>query len=97
MGAAFLRADLEVKVWKATIVLGASENMEPGRVWRITVDGPVIKCGEDAVCCCDRAATELLSGLLPIKTIVMSSYPDDEVLGVGGAPLQWKVEGGEVA
>lgn len=55
VGAAFLRADSEVKVWKATIVEGAPENMEPGRVWKVTAAGPVIKCGEAAVC---LAATE---------------------------------------
>jgi len=50
VGASFMRADLEVKVWKAAIVQGAPENMEPGRVWRVTADGPVIKCGEEAIC-----------------------------------------------
>lgn len=50
VGASFMRANSEVKVWRATIVQGAPENMEPGRVWRVAVDGPVIKCGEDAVC-----------------------------------------------
>ena len=50
VGASFMRSDLEVKVWRVTIIEGAPGNMEPGRVWRVTADGPVIKCGEDAVC-----------------------------------------------
>jgi methionyl-tRNA formyltransferase len=50
LGAIFMHDGIEIKVWKTAVVKGAPDNMEPGRVWRLSISGVIVKCGEDAIC-----------------------------------------------
>lgn len=50
VGAHFMLNGEEVKVWKAKVVRGLAENLEPGKVVGYQNDYPVIKCGEDGIC-----------------------------------------------
>ena len=49
-GAHFVLNELEYKVWSATPLDYKPNNIEPGKVLEITKEGPVIKCGEGAIC-----------------------------------------------
>lgn len=50
VGAHFIFNGQEFKIWKSAVVSVCSPNTEPGKVLRLTSDGPVVKCGEDAIC-----------------------------------------------
>jgi methionyl-tRNA formyltransferase len=50
VGASFLLGGQEIKVWKSEIYPWKKENLEPGKVVKITSAGPVVKCGEGALC-----------------------------------------------
>jgi methionyl-tRNA formyltransferase len=50
IGAHFLADGKEIKVWKSSLFKGEADNIEPGKVVRLTKRGPVIKCGEGAIC-----------------------------------------------
>jgi methionyl-tRNA formyltransferase len=50
IGAHFLLHGEEVKVWEASIYNEVERNLEPGKILRLTNDGPIIKCGEAAIC-----------------------------------------------
>lgn len=50
VGAHFVLDGMEVKVWKASVLDGASYNAEPGKVLARNSLGPVVQCGEDAIC-----------------------------------------------
>lgn len=49
VGASFLAAGREIKVWKTELVKNVSKNIEPGKVLEYADSGSVIKCGEDAI------------------------------------------------
>ena len=40
----------EIKVWKTAIVNDTPGNMEPGKIVTHENEGPVVKCGEAAIC-----------------------------------------------
>ncbi len=50
VGASFLAAGKEVKVWEAQLYSSVSNNIEPGKVLAQSDNGPIIKCGEGAIC-----------------------------------------------
>lgn len=50
VGAHFVVHGHEIKVWKTALYSQPENNIEPGKVLRLSVDGPVIKCGEGAIC-----------------------------------------------
>lgn len=50
VGAHFVVDGMEIKVWKTSIIDIAPRNMEPGKVLAQKNSGPVVKCGEDAIC-----------------------------------------------
>jgi methionyl-tRNA formyltransferase len=50
VGAHFVVDGMEIKVWKTSVLDDAPRNMEPGRVLAQKNSGPVVKCGEDAIC-----------------------------------------------
>lgn len=50
VGAHFIVDGKEIKVWKTSVVSGAPQNIEPGKVLMQTGSNPVIKCGKDAIC-----------------------------------------------
>lgn len=50
VGAHFLVDGQAIKVWKTAVVASASRNIEPGKVLIQTGSGPLVKCGEDAIC-----------------------------------------------
>ena len=50
VGAHFSAMGQETKVWKTVVVSDAPDNVEPGKVFMWTNSGPVVKCGEDAIC-----------------------------------------------
>lgn len=50
VGAHFLAAGNEIKVWKTMVYSSAENNIEPGKVLTNIAKGPVIKCGVDAIC-----------------------------------------------
>jgi len=50
VGAHFDHDGQSVKVWKAQVVHGLPENIEPGKVVELSADGPVVKCGVGALC-----------------------------------------------
>ena len=50
VGAHFIAAGQEIKVWKTALVSDAPKNIEPGKVLMQTAGGPVVKCGENALC-----------------------------------------------
>lgn len=49
IGAHCLIDGQELKVWKAAVYVGASVNIEPGKVFMILDEKPVIKCGDEAI------------------------------------------------
>ena len=50
IGAHFLVDGKEIKVWKTAIHKDAANNIEPGKVLLQSSTGPVVKCGEGAIC-----------------------------------------------
>lgn len=50
VGAHFIVNGQEIKLWKSAVVAISQPNIEPGKVLMQTSAGPVVKCGEDAVC-----------------------------------------------
>jgi methionyl-tRNA formyltransferase len=50
VGAHFVFEGREIRVWKAAVVKGVSQNIEPGKVLTQMESKPVVKCGEDAIC-----------------------------------------------
>lgn len=50
VGAHFIANGQETKVWKTAIVSDAPRNIEPGKVFMQTSRGPIVKCGEGAIC-----------------------------------------------
>lgn len=50
VGAHFLVDGREIKVWETAILKDVPSNIEPGKVLMQTSAGPVVKCGEDAIC-----------------------------------------------
>lgn len=50
VGAHFNVGEQEIKVWKAAVVSGAPQNIEPGKVLTSIGSSPVVKCGEGAIC-----------------------------------------------
>jgi methionyl-tRNA formyltransferase len=49
-GAHFLYNGEQVKVWKTRIIHENDPNLEPGKILSHTEEGPVVKCGFEAVC-----------------------------------------------
>lgn len=49
IGAHFLWQGKEIKVWKATVVNNAPQNIEPRKIYEVTDEGAVVKCGEDGI------------------------------------------------
>ncbi|MEY4760819.1 MAG: hypothetical protein RLZZ200_675 [Pseudomonadota bacterium] len=51
VGAHFVAADgRDIKVWKSAVVDGVPLDLEPGKVLALDSNGPIIKCGEAAIC-----------------------------------------------
>lgn len=50
LGAHFIFEGDNVKVWKTSLVRNVPNNIEPGKVLYLTNEGPVVKCGEQAIC-----------------------------------------------
>lgn len=50
VGAHFITNGQEIKLWKTAVVGIAPLNIEPGKVLMQSSAGPVVKCGEDAIC-----------------------------------------------
>jgi methionyl-tRNA formyltransferase len=50
VGAHFIVNGQEIKLWKTALLSISTPNIEPGKVLEQTSAGPVVKCGEDAVC-----------------------------------------------
>jgi len=50
VGAHFLANDKEIKVWKSVVFGDVPMNIEPGKVLMQSAIGPVVKCGEGAIC-----------------------------------------------
>jgi methionyl-tRNA formyltransferase len=50
VGAHFLADGKEIKVWKAMLCSPVKNNIEPGKVLARSALGPVVKCGEGAIC-----------------------------------------------
>lgn len=50
VGAHFIVDGHEIKVWKTSVVNSVPRNLEPGKVLMQTSSGPVVMCGEDAIC-----------------------------------------------
>ena len=50
VGAHFIVDGREIKVWKVAVVSDVPRNIEPGKILTQTSAGPVVKCGEDAIC-----------------------------------------------
>lgn len=50
VGAHFVIDGKEIKVWKTSVVDAVPRNLEPGKVLAQRDSGPVVKCGEDAIC-----------------------------------------------
>ena len=50
VGAHFLAEGKELKVWRTQPCFRAENNIEPGKVIAHSADGPVVKCGEGAIC-----------------------------------------------
>ena len=50
VGAHFIVDGQEIKVWKSAVITNVPRNMEFGKVLTRTNFGPVVKCGEDAIC-----------------------------------------------
>lgn len=49
-GAHFIVNGQEIKLWRTAVVGISPSNIEPGKVLMQTIAGPVVKCGEDAIC-----------------------------------------------
>jgi methionyl-tRNA formyltransferase len=49
-GAHFIVGGQEIIVWKTALVNDVPRNIEPGKVLMQTSPGPVVKCGEGAIC-----------------------------------------------
>jgi methionyl-tRNA formyltransferase len=50
VGAHFLAEGKEIKVWKTLVYRPVENNIEPGKVLAHSANGPVVKCGEGAIC-----------------------------------------------
>jgi len=50
VGAHFIADGQEIKAWKTVVISDVAGNIEPGKVLMQTGSGPVVKCGEDAIC-----------------------------------------------
>jgi methionyl-tRNA formyltransferase len=50
IGAHFILHGKEVKVWRASIYDEIERNLEPGKILQISINGPIIKCGQSAIC-----------------------------------------------
>lgn len=50
VGAHFLLDEKEIKVWKTLLYSPVEKNIEPGKVIVHSDKGPVVKCGEGAIC-----------------------------------------------
>ena len=50
VGAHFVANGQEIKLWKTAVVCISQPNVEPGKVLMQTSAGPVVKCGENAIC-----------------------------------------------
>jgi len=59
VGANFLAEGKEIKVWKTLLYSPAEKNIEPGKVIAHSADGPVVKCGEGAICLIETEPTFL--------------------------------------
>lgn len=59
VGAHFLAEGKEIKVWKTQPYSPAENNIEPGKVIAHSADGPVVKCGEGAICLIETEPTFL--------------------------------------
>ena len=57
IGAHFLAEGKEIKVWKTSLCGAAAKNFEPGKVLQYSIYGPVVKCGEDAICLIETEPT----------------------------------------
>lgn len=49
VGAHFVHAGRDVKVWRAEILPQSAANLEPGKVLEVDSRGPVVACGEQAI------------------------------------------------
>ena len=50
LGAHFIFEGDDLRVWKTSLVCNVPSNIEPGKVLYLSNEGPVIKCGEQAIC-----------------------------------------------
>jgi methionyl-tRNA formyltransferase len=50
VGAHFLLDGKEIKVWKTMLYSQVKNNIEPGKILLHTAHGPIVKCGEGAIC-----------------------------------------------
>jgi methionyl-tRNA formyltransferase len=50
VGADLIVHGKEIKVWQTSISNDVARNLEPGKILQISVNGPIIKCGEGAIC-----------------------------------------------
>jgi len=50
VGAHFIVNGQEIKIWKSIVIGTAPQNIEPGKVLMQSSAGPVVKCGEGAIC-----------------------------------------------
>lgn len=50
VGAHFLLDEKEIKVWKTMLFNSVENNIEPGKILAHSDHGPVVKCGEGAIC-----------------------------------------------
>jgi len=50
VGAHFFYNKKQIKVWSTFIVENRSNNIEPGKVIGLSKRGPIVKCGDDAIC-----------------------------------------------
>ena len=64
-GAIFLLNNIEITVWESEVVVGVPSNIEYGKVLELTSRGPIVKCGEDAIC---------LSKFEPVIDLVEGMY-----------------------
>jgi methionyl-tRNA formyltransferase len=63
VGAHFLVDGKEIKVWKTMLCSPVKNNIEPGKVFDYSAHGPVVKCGEGAICLIEMDPTfELMVG-----------------------------------
>ena len=50
VGASFVCGEKEVKIWETVIVKNVPNNIEPGKIIAKTENGPLVMCGEGAIC-----------------------------------------------